>query len=46
VSCDFEFETSLPEADFYTFRIGEGDDADEETFSRAEAEDGVDLYVI
>lgn len=46
VSCDFEFETSITEADFYTFRIGNGDDADEETFSRAEAEAGVDLFVI
>lgn len=46
VSCNFVFETSVPEADFYTFRIGEGDGADEDTFSRSEAEDGVDLFVI
>lgn len=43
ISCNFEFETSVKEADFYTFRIGNRDGA---TFSREESEAGVDLTAL
>jgi hypothetical protein len=43
--CDMSFDTSLPEADFYTFTIRDGPNADEKTFSREEVEGGINFLM-